>query len=318
MKPDTQGDGDGDTDGDSDGDSDGDEIDTLRVLVVMNQSTSLQCTDPELLRRTIVQAYVDDLRGDPRVSIGYIGFHATIYDAPFTTPNEFEIAFSETFLQLGPATDYQGALTAVANTLEADISSFTAEELARTRYQILFHSDGIPEPVCTAGCEDDDRSCSDGVDNDGDGDIDDADPSCDGTFPNRLYGVCNTDETIPDDVYIDFDGHCGGYNTSGVILDRVGEILSLATTHGVGELSLDTILLFTSQELVDANCGGSGVDLGYVWTEATTMLEAIAFSGGGTFTDLFIGDRDDPPDGEPVEYPYECDNRFSDCGAPGE
>ena len=43
---------------------------------------------------------------------------------------------------------------------------------ARSRYVVVFISDGVPEPRCRQGCEDDRNTCSDGIDNDGDGLID--------------------------------------------------------------------------------------------------------------------------------------------------
>ena len=66
-----------------------------------------------------------------------------------------------------------------------------------------------------------------------------------------------------------------------------------------------------------ARCGGSGATFGYVWSEATRVLEAMAEAGGGTFSDLLTDDRGDPPDGgTPSGSPYECDSRIGDCGTP--
>ena len=86
----------------------------------------------------------------------------------------------------GSATDYQGSLALVSQTLEQDMTDTPPGERARTRYVVVFVSDGSPEPQCRAGCEDGASfgggspggaffvgTCGNGEDDDGNGFVDD-------------------------------------------------------------------------------------------------------------------------------------------------
>ncbi len=264
----------------------------VKILVVMDQSASLQCTDQDYLRRTAVSNLVNDLRGNPAVSFGYIGFHAAIYRVGFTTADEFMGAMSEAIIQLGPATDYQGVLSTVVQTLEQDLINSPMSLRARTKYVVLFVSDGVPEPRCDAGCEDDNSACDDGEDNDGDGLVDGGDPDCADTSPDRLYGICNASdedlEELADDEYVDMRSICPEYNMEYQILRRVDDIMALADAYGVGDLRFHTVFLFASQEVVDARCGGSGAAFGYVRDEAMPLLQSMADAGEGTFREVNV------------------------------
>ena len=259
----------------------------VKILVVMDQSASLQCTDLEMTRRTAIQQLVAELRSNPAVSFGYLGFHAAVYRVGFTSPDDFEAQVAENIVQVGPATDYQGALSTALQMLEQDMVNSPMSMRARTKYVVLFVSDGVPEPRCNAGCEDDDETCSDGIDNDGDGLIDGDDPDCADTLPDRLYGVCNTDEDIPEDNYVDMRSTCPEYNMQPQVLRRIDDIMALAPAYGVGDLRLHTVFLFATQEVVEARCGGAAAaDFAYVRDEAMPLMQSMADAGEGTFREV--------------------------------
>lgn len=267
----------------------------VKILIVMDQSASLQCTDEAMLRRTAVQQLAADVRSNPSVQMGYLGFHAGVFTVDFTTPDEFESAMGEYIVQLGPATDYQGVLSGVLQMIERDLIGSPISLRARTKYVVIFVSDGVPEPRCLAGCEDDTFTCDDGEDNDGDGIIDGADEDCaidpatgQLAAPDRFYGVCNTDEEIGDSDYIDMRSVCPEYNMEAQILRKVDDLVALGESYGVGDLTLHTVFLFAPQDVVDARCGGSGAQFGYVRDQAQPLLQAMAEGGRGVFREVNV------------------------------
>jgi hypothetical protein len=129
-----------------------------------------------------------------------------------------------------------------------------------------------------------------------------------GSPPDYWYGVCNTDEKIPDGAYLDFQP-CGEYNQPSTINLRVQEILLTASNLGVDNVTIDTVWTFAAQDDVTAVCGSM-----FVWSSTASWLPMIAEVGGGTYTEFYTGDRGEPlPSGFPM---YECDDRFEDCGTP--
>jgi hypothetical protein len=196
------------------------------------------------------------------------------------------------------ATDYQGALATSIRILEQDMLTTPAAERARTRYVVVFISDGVPEPRCRAGCEDDEAACGDGQDNDGDGLSDGSDPDCAGVGdaslrPDSLYGVCNTDQEVPDDIYVDYDGVCPSYNQPEQIIRRVDELISLQDIYSVGSVTLNSVLLFSPQSVVEGLCPGASTAFGLDREQARATLRAIAQEGGGVFRDANLVEADD-------------------------
>ena len=270
----------------------------VKALFLIDQSASLQCTDSANLRFSALESVVSELRGSPVASAGFVGFSSWARLQTFTRDRSEMQPFLDPAGGVGPATDYQGALATALRMLEADLREVDPSERARTRYQVVFVSDGVPEPRCNAGCEDDERTCTDGEDNDGDGRVDAADPDCanldDNTLhPDNLYGVCNTIQEIPDDAYVDMDGLCPAYNQPEQILQRVGDILELQDLYSLGGISLHTVLLFSPQAVVEGVCPGASDAFGYNQEEARALLQAMAQAGNGTFRDVNLAASDD-------------------------
>ena len=141
----------------------------IKILFVIDQSTSLQCTDSQNRRVRVLNQLVNRLAPQPNIYLGFIGFANWSREQKFTQNPAEMAAYLDPAQGLGPATDYQGALATSLRMLESDMVESGAAVRARTRYIVTFISDGAPEPRCRLGCEDDQRSCGDGVDNDGDG-----------------------------------------------------------------------------------------------------------------------------------------------------
>jgi hypothetical protein len=232
----------------------------VKLLIVMDQSASLQCTDPNNARLDALNRAGSELDALPNVEFGVVGF------ASWSNITEFSNRWGDASAALsldegsdGPATDYQGALSTVLRVLEQDMIDAGPAEVARSKYIILFLSDGIPEPRCNAGCDDDD---------------------------DLLYGVCNTSEEIPDDVYVDMYSECPEYNQSPQIMQKVQDIISLGDTYGAGEMKLHSIFLFAPENIVTAQCGDVAEQFGYVREEAEPLLRKMADEGMGTFRDV--------------------------------
>ncbi len=263
----------------------------VRVLYIVDQSFSLQCTDSTNLRFEALERSIDDLRQQRHVSFGFVGFSSWSRQLGFTRDRDQMRPFLDPAEAPGPATDYQGSLATALRMVEGDILDTDPTIRARTRYVVVFMSDGVPEPRCNGGCEDTISACEDGEDNDGDGLLDGADDSCEDIennelHPDNLYGVCNTDQEIPDDLYVDITGRCPEYNQPRQILQRVRALRELEEIYNVGGITLNTVLIFSPQDAVEAVCPGAAEQFGFVREEASGLLLGMADAGGGAFRDV--------------------------------
>jgi len=261
----------------------------VKILIVMDQSASLQCTDPGNNRFTALNQACAPLDPLPNVEFGVVGFASWSSITEFTPDwATASAALAPEGGQGGPATDYQGSLSVVLRVLEQDMLDEGPAVVARTKYIVLFMSDGIPEPRCLAGCDDGE------------------------TPPDSLYGVCNTTEEIPEDVYVDIHSLCPEYNQPPQIVQKVEDIVSLGEFYGAGDITLSTVLIFASPEEVAAVCGDVSL-FGYVKDEAEPLLQAMAEAGGGTYRDVQISQELDflDLDYESLEAPYEMTELFA-------
>lgn len=270
----------------------------VKVLFLLDQSASLQCTDSQNRRYAALAKLISDLRKSPSTSFGFIGFSSWSREQTFTRKQSEIDPFLDPAGGLGPATDYQGALATAIRMVEQDLVDIGPATRARTRYVVIMVSDGVPEPRCNAGCEDELTACSDGVDNDGDGIVDGSDPDCVGvddfaTHPDNLYGVCNTRQEVSEDIYVDYAGLCPAYNQPEQIMSRVSSLLELEDIYSAGNVTMHTVLLFSPQDVVEGVCPGASTQFGYNHDAAKGLLQAIAQAGGGAFRDVNIQVEDD-------------------------
>jgi hypothetical protein len=270
----------------------------VKILFVLDQSASLHCTDSQNRRYGALQAVVNDLAPSPNVSFGFVGFSSWSRLQGFTRDRGLIDKFLDPAGGLGPATDYQGALATTLRVLEEDMLEVGPAERTRSRYVVVMVSDGVPEPRCNPGCEDDETACSDGIDNDGDGLPDGSDPDCaniedSSLHPDNLYGVCNTSKTIPEGVYVDMEGQCPAYNQPELIQQRISAIRDLEAIYSAGAVTLNTVLLFSPQEVVEGICPGASAQFGYNQTIAQALLQQMALAGGGVFRDVNLEEADE-------------------------
>ncbi len=272
----------------------------IKILFVIDQSTSLQCTDSQNRRVRVLNELVNRLAPQPNIYLGFIGFANWSREQDFTQNPQEMAAYLDPSQGLGPATDYQGALATSLRLLENDMVESGVAVRARTRYIITFISDGSPEPRCRLGCEDDQTRCGDGVDNDGDGLLDMTDDDCDDVDdislrPDTLYGVCNTtpDARAPfSETYVGMEGACPAYNQPEQLQKQIDDLRTLESIYGVGELTLNTVLLSSPQEVIESVCGPAAANFGYNTEQARLLLNGMADAGGGTFRDVNLADTD--------------------------
>ncbi len=282
----------------------------VKVLLIIDQSASLQCTDPANRRFEALNRLVGEILSNRSAQIGVIGFSSWTRYTPFTRDSGLVRTVVSEEQGGGVATDYQGALATALRAIENDILMSMESDPglpARTRYVTVFVSDGIPEPRCLPGCEDDEDHCADGIDNDGDGSVDGADNNCDDIgnnllHPDNLYAICNYTgdpdsdsddpfdirQVLDDDEYVDFDAICPSYNEPELILKRVGDLIDLQDTYSVGNIALHAVFLFAPQAEVTAVCGEVASTFGYDQTQARNLLQAMAITGTGAFRDVNI------------------------------
>ncbi|WIG95309.1 VWA domain-containing protein [Myxococcus sp. SDU36] len=140
--------------------------------------------------------------------------------------------------QLGKGTDYQGALSYAYSLISSDINAVAQsnpELLPRTRYVVVFLTDGTPYPRCSAT---DNLSVY-------------ADPdNPDLTWADSLVDFCNLTNTTDQ-----IDGFEVGTdrNQNYQLFSYVRRLMELKDQYNVGDLRMHTVLLF-NQEAVRA-CG---------------------------------------------------------------
>ncbi|ATB45743.1 cell-cell cohesion protein MtsD [Corallococcus macrosporus] len=140
--------------------------------------------------------------------------------------------------QLGKGTDYQGALSYAYSLIASDINAVAQsnpELLPRTRYVVVFLTDGTPYPRCSAT---DNLSVY-------------ADPdNPDLTWADSLTDFCNLTNTTDQ-----IDGFEVGTdrNQNYQLFSYVRRLMELKDQYNVGDLRMHTVLLF-NQEAVRA-CG---------------------------------------------------------------
>ena len=133
----------------------------VKVLFVIDTSQSMNVTDPECGRCDAVQQIIDLLLPEDGVEIGVISFNGAtavltqadtdgdgVLDADGFTRDPEQLAVAVAELARGNATtDYEGALGVTLELLANDMLAASADDLSRAKYVVVFHSDGLPNPV---------------------------------------------------------------------------------------------------------------------------------------------------------------------------
>ncbi len=125
----------------------------VKILFVIDDSGSMQELDSDNRRVEAVRSVVQEYTDDAGYTFGAIGF-STLISGLTNGFVDLDGTESNVFGPLGAAdgmTDMDAALGTALQMLENDMLATDAAELARTKYVVLFFSDGTPDPICH-GC----------------------------------------------------------------------------------------------------------------------------------------------------------------------
>lgn len=251
----------------------------VKVLFVVDTSDSMSVTDRGAKRTAAVSKVLDRYRAQPGVEFGIIAFDSRIDRlTDGFTANPDTAAIESRLSSADRLTDYQGALGAAYQMITEDIVASSPAERARTKYVIVFFSDGAPDPQCSA------QTTICGA----------------GTCPPHQHcraGVCKPDYLIctvprddwetafdpplPPELYPDLDLGAD-YNQLSQILRSVDDIIGLQDFYRVGEIRLHTGFLYDPEAASDPLAGPFGLDR----EGGVELLTAMAEHGFGTFTEF--------------------------------
>ena len=245
----------------------------VKLLLVLDTSGSLQFTDQAGLRRVAVRQLMSSLATQDDLLVATIGFGSNVNtDPPVAPGTPLYVPASQwvepPFVGLADVqTNYHGALAAVKSHVLNDLLTSDPAEISRTKYVIIFFSDGSPTPKCCItvdetvgdlgeqayGCapesyevavpgvrycegEPEQRLCN--AENDGAEFLERfRDANVGQTVPDYGDGVLTAlNELEPSD----------NYNRSYQIEDLVTDVMDLGEEFGVGEMRMHTALLFDS------------------------------------------------------------------------
>ncbi len=206
---------------------------------------------PEPARVRALRRLVNQFRDQPNVQLSIVPFETNVRNVwpPAATGERFARPNStlDTYIsglqsQLGKGTDYQGAISYAYSLIASDITALSQsnpEVLPRTRYVVVFLTDGTPYPRCSAN---DNLAVY-------------ADPSNpDLTWADSSSAVefCNLlDPDSPDNI----EGFEPGTdrNQNYQLFSYVRRLMELKDQHNVGDIRMHTVLLFNQESV--RRCG---------------------------------------------------------------
>jgi len=252
-----------------------------------------------------IQKLLEKLASEGNAEVALVPFDTTTHPFPaagFVSPSDAELArhVADLGKNLGKASDFQGALAEAHHRIAQDIAAQRSAGrqalLPRSRYVVVMLSDSAPYPRCAANdslapqdwasaespagiwADEPPAFCNGSESAEG------GNPECLGMQCEGGSGVVST--IVPGFVY------GGDRNQNTQLFDAIGRLRTLAQKENVGEIRLDTVLLF-DETLVSNSCGalcvqdlfkGSTTDFHRIagWT-----LEQMAEAhGGGTFQEF--------------------------------
>ena len=243
------------------------------------------CSNPNSPgRQAAVQKVVDRFGNNPAVEFAIVRFNARITvngGEPncegFTRDSNCIDRGIQSLAQAEIFTDYQGAFTTAYEVLQRDMEDASPVERSRTKYVVMFISDGAPDPKCTDGCGNDRY-------------LDTYDSWCDlprGDWCDEFL-ISGSRCEFMQSFYPGMREPCKAYNSETQIVQRVNEIMSLADTYGVAELRIHSAYLFAAG-LPDAVLQL----IGSTPAESESLIRRIAEAGDGLYRNFSSGQQID-------------------------
>ena len=259
----------------------------VKVVVVMDESGSMCVSDPPgsqegsgFCEQTAVQAIIPpgvteparvrairqlvaQFEAQPNVQLAIVPFENNVKNVwppaasgqRFAKPSGLDAYIGGLQNQLGKGTDYQGALSYAYSLISTDITQTeqnNPELLPRTRYVVVFLSDGTPYPRCSAI----DPDATTGI-----SPITYADPDhpeltwADSESAKNFCNVFNPQS--PDQITGFVKGTDRNQNYQ--LFSYVDQLMNLKNQHNVGDIRLHSVLLFNKAAV--AACGSICTDL---------------------------------------------------------
>lgn len=302
----------------------------VKVVLVVDQSGSMCVSDPpgsqgqmgfcemadallatygalptEPARVRAIRALMQQFQNQPNVEVALVPFETNAVQlyppagmGAFARPNGLLNTIVGTLQStLGKGTDYQGAFALTYAIIADDINKTqmnSPELLPRTRYVVVFLTDGTPYPRCSAN---DSLPQQDYADPDH--------PDLTWADSNSAVDFCNLlDPTAPNGMPSVINGYVPGTdrNQNYQIFSYVDQIMELRNQFNIGDLRIHSILLFNEQAV--QQCGPICQDLYGVYPNvpfasgypaaakkiAEWTLKQIAMRGNGVYQAFENGD----------------------------
>lgn len=198
-------------------------------------------------RQQAAQRLYDKHKDNPAVSFAFVRFNsrvlvnggASAQTAGFTTDTSEILASISSLSQAELTTDYESALITARQLLERDLKAASAARRARTRYVVMFLSDGAPSITCQAGCNNDSGTTGLG------GGLA-MESLCDVPRDSWCQQVNVSVPSLCKDMKDNWYPHlkpCAEFNTDKRVLDQVDAIIKLKDLYGAGGISFNTTFL---------------------------------------------------------------------------
>ena len=225
----------------------------VKVLFIMDTSTSMEATDPLATRVDAMISVIDRLTGVPGVEFGLIvfGLGANILTERcddyvnrvnctpgFTTDTDSALTAALGAGQAAGTTDYVIALQTAVSMIASDMATSDELDLQNSRYVLIFLSDGIPDADSTFGADQ----------------------------------VCPEIENWANNGVVD------EYGLSGTLSVLINQFTELAKRYDVRELSLHGAFVAAQEVATEVKACGSN------------LIRAMTLEGGGTFRDFSSGE----------------------------
>ncbi len=263
----------------------------VKIMFIVDCSGSLQQTDEGDHRVEAIRQVVQQYANNPQVYFDIIKFNGRVVKLTQgfqnnLTGNEDNIFGPAGLLEADSMTDYQGALGVAYGELLKDMQNGTQADLSRTKYVIIFFSDGTPDPVCY-GCSTDPNS-----------------PTYAAACSQDLQVFCVSSNTFlnMDQVALQHDGSDTqlfpllqdgtNYNTDNQIIQLVNQIMDLKTAFHVGELRFNTAFLYCRDQYgnpTSALCAAAEAAYNLDPVRGRALLSEMAQQGNGIFLDFTSG-----------------------------
>ncbi len=279
----------------------------VKIMFIVDCSGSLQQTDEGDHRVEAVRQVVRRYANSPHVSFDVIKFNGRVVDLTkgfkHLTGNETEVFGPQGILEADSMTDYQGGLGVAYQALLDDMNKVLGgeggqAELIRTKYVIIFFSDGTPDPVCTS-CVTEPPNHPRYL------------PACSGPY-NSASRCCNEDLhvmcTAMDDFVLNISAREEGmfpglpedggtdYNQNYQLFQVIDNMMELKDRFQVGGLRIHSAFLYCRDALGNPTtplCEAAEAAYGLDPVRGRALLREIANHGQGTFRDFTSGQEID-------------------------